>query len=116
MNEEARDYQTDCSSSGLEWLIESMSRLEELYLLTQGNDIGPVFASRRLRKLRVLQADHLTLYPLRLLATNPAMTRLTSLGFHPQGIEPSRRPVPAPSVGCPCTASCRSSDPSDFGG
>jgi hypothetical protein len=75
-----------------------MPRLEELHLLCKDFDSVPVFGCRTLTNLRVLRVYHLGKdgtevwhrgereryeYPLDVLASNPALSNLTHLLFHP---------------------------------
>jgi hypothetical protein len=61
-----------------------MTRLEELYLLAHDVDMGALFALPSLANLRVLQVYHCQdRYPLKVLAANPALGRLTTLRLHP---------------------------------
>jgi uncharacterized protein (TIGR02996 family) len=74
-------------------LLANCPRMEELYLNTALNGIGPVFASPLLGNLRVFQYYYGSAYshyqtphdsyPLGALARNKALTRLTTLRFHP---------------------------------
>lgn len=69
-------------------LVERMPRLEELHLLCKGYDVGRLFASRTLSRLRVLRLYHLGVrghdaYSLDLLATYPTFAGLTHLLLHP---------------------------------
>jgi uncharacterized protein (TIGR02996 family) len=77
---------------GLEHLVASMPRVEELYLLCRGYDAGRLFALPNLTALQVLRLYGLgeqpdgreTPIPLRVLARNPALAALTHLLVHPR--------------------------------
>ncbi|HEY1188677.1 MAG TPA: TIGR02996 domain-containing protein [Gemmata sp.] len=90
---------------GLEHVIGSMSRVEELHLFCKQYDIGAVFGAMSLPNLRVLRVYHLGTrdsrseregyaYPLGILAANPAMSNLTHLLFHPHHEEYSSASYP----------------------
>jgi uncharacterized protein (TIGR02996 family) len=77
----------DSSHTGMDGvadLIGLMPRLEELYLLARNVALGKLFALPNLTNLRVLQVyHHCGEYPLKALARNPALGRLTTLRLHP---------------------------------
>ena len=74
-------------------VLATCPRLEELYLNTELHPIDDVFSSKLLGNLRVLQyyygtnyshhPRHADPYPLSALAKNKALTKLTTLRFHP---------------------------------
>ncbi len=93
-DEPPEDRWTDCHShlDGLEHLLLSMPRAEELRLLSNSCDLQMLFSSKKLKKLRVLRAYHLGMqrganaryeYPLDVLAANSAFGNLTHIQFHP---------------------------------
>jgi uncharacterized protein (TIGR02996 family) len=91
--EPPEDGWTDChtGAEGLEHVIATMPRVEELDLLCKDYDMGALFALPNLTNLRVLRAYHQGgygrdsryEYPLDILAANPALANLTHLIFHP---------------------------------
>ena len=68
-------------------LVRQMPRLEELYLFAHGVDTQALFALP-LPHLRALTVNHLTEYPLEVLAANPSLGRLARLSFWPHMLEP----------------------------
>jgi uncharacterized protein (TIGR02996 family) len=76
-------YNCRANGTGVVELIERMLRIEELYLLAHDVDTQRLFALPNLTHLRVLQVYHVSEYPLEVLATNPALGRLTTLRLHP---------------------------------
>jgi uncharacterized protein (TIGR02996 family) len=68
-------------------LVRQVPRLEELYLFAHGVDTRTLFALP-LPHLRALTVDHLTEYPLEVLAANPSLGRLARLSFWPHMLEP----------------------------
>ncbi|MFO0844052.1 MAG: TIGR02996 domain-containing protein [Gemmataceae bacterium] len=66
-------------------LVALMPRLEELYLLTQGLDLKGLFGLPTLNHLKTLVVYHerSDVYPLDLLAENPAFSSLERLRLHP---------------------------------
>jgi uncharacterized protein (TIGR02996 family) len=83
---------------GLEQILISMPRLEELHLLTNSCNLLTLFSSPDLTRLRVLRVYHQGEhrgenrryeYPLDVLAANPAFSNLTHLQFHPHYAEES---------------------------
>jgi uncharacterized protein (TIGR02996 family) len=80
---EAGCCDSHCYAEGLEHLIATMPRLEELHLLCRDYDVGKLFALSNLTTLRVLRAYHIEEHPLEILAANPAFANLTHLQFHP---------------------------------
>lgn len=79
------DGWADCRTAltDVEHFLAALPRLEELYLLAKGYDLHRIFGLSNLTHLRVLQVEHLTDYPLRALASNPAFANLTHLWLHP---------------------------------
>jgi uncharacterized protein (TIGR02996 family) len=70
---------------GLERLVASMPRIEELYLLGGGYNASALFALSNLSNLQVLRVYGLdVVLPLHVLARNPALGNLTHLLVHPQ--------------------------------
>lgn len=81
-----------CTAQQLIELLQKWPRLEELYLNTDLPDIGQLFASPKVGNLAVFQYYFGTnyggnqpggAYPLRILANNASLTRLTHLKLHP---------------------------------
>jgi uncharacterized protein (TIGR02996 family) len=65
-------------------LVARLPRIEELHLLVNGYDLARLFVLPNLQHLRVLKVYHLeAVYPLELLADNPALNELTDLRLHP---------------------------------
>ncbi|QJW96558.1 TIGR02996 domain-containing protein [Frigoriglobus tundricola] len=88
----------DCHTflPGLEHVIASAPRIEELHLLCNEYDLDAVFVLPNLSKLRVLRAYHVGEsrsqkpryeYGLDKLASNPTFANLTHLQFHPHWAE-----------------------------
>jgi uncharacterized protein (TIGR02996 family) len=80
----------DCTADALLAVLKNCPRLEELYLNTDFTEIDDVFFSKLLGNLRVFQYYYgmgeyqgPNPYPLSALAQNKALTRLTTLRFHP---------------------------------
>ena len=74
-------------------LIKKMPRIEELYLLAHQVDLKTLFGLKTLPNLRVLQVYHVASeYPLKVLAKNPALEKLTQILFHPHCLEPGDAP------------------------
>ena len=67
-------------------IVERMPNLEELHLFAHNIDLDRLF-SLPLDKLRHLQVDHCTRYPLKVLAQNASLSNLTRLAFHPHAME-----------------------------
>lgn len=72
---------------GVVELVKKLPRLEELYLMAHGVDTASLFGLKTLVNLRILEVDHVHEYPLKTLAKNPAMSRLTHLLLHPHGLD-----------------------------
>ncbi len=72
---------------GVVELVKKLPRLEELYLMAHGVDTATLFGLKTLTHLRILEVDHIHEYPLKTLAKNPAMSRLTHLLLHPHGLD-----------------------------
>jgi uncharacterized protein (TIGR02996 family) len=71
----------------LEW-VAKMTRLEELYLAgTVSSWVKDLFQSKSLTHLRVLQLYHADEYPLKELAGNDALARLTHLSLRPCALD-----------------------------
>jgi uncharacterized protein (TIGR02996 family) len=68
-------------------LVKKLPRLEELYLMAHDVDTAALFGLKTLTNLRILEVDHINVYPLKTLAKNPAMSRLTHLLLHPHGLD-----------------------------
>jgi len=95
--EPPEDSWTDChvAAEGIEHVIATMPRIEELHLLCKDYESGPLFALPNLTHLRVLRIYHLggfdrnRRYEIALdtLAANPALANLTHLLFHPHCAE-----------------------------
>jgi hypothetical protein len=91
--EPGEDGWADCHTGapGLEHVIATMPRIEELHLLCKDYDMAALFGLPNLTNLRVLRALHMGgygyntryEYPLEVLADNPALKNLTHLIFHP---------------------------------
>jgi uncharacterized protein (TIGR02996 family) len=90
------DGTADCYAEvpGLEHVVAGMPRIEELHLLCKSYDFERVAGLPNLARLRVLRVYHLgaydsrnrrqrAIYPLDILARNPALGGLTHLLFHP---------------------------------
>jgi uncharacterized protein (TIGR02996 family) len=78
--------------AGLDDLLVAMPRVEEIHTLSYGINLRHVFSSGNLTNLRVLRMYHIggrerngvsPVYPLDVLAANPAFANLTQLRFHP---------------------------------
>jgi uncharacterized protein (TIGR02996 family) len=107
-SEPPEDGWADCHTGapGLEHVVATMPRVEELHLLCKDYDMEALFALPNLSHLRVLRALHQGGhgedgerygYPLDVLAANPALKNLTQLIFHPhtpegRGYEPEDGP------------------------
>lgn len=88
-----------CNMIGIEHIIASMPRIEELHLLCKDYHLRAVFSLPNLTHLRVLRVYHIGErrywvvpegeyeYPLDALAANPALVNLTHLQFHPHWAE-----------------------------
>jgi len=88
---------SDCHTyaPGIEHVVAGMPRIEELHLLTKEYDVEHLFRLLNLTHLRILRIYHLGVkdgtgserkryeYPLDVLASNPALSNLTHLPFHP---------------------------------
>lgn len=81
-----------CDAKLVVEMLEKCPRLEELYLNTTFANIASLFSSAALGNLRVLQyyygANYFgerqgSIYPLKSLAKNPSLSKLTHLRFHP---------------------------------
>jgi uncharacterized protein (TIGR02996 family) len=67
-------------------LVKKMPHLEELYLGEHGLNVEDLFALKSLKRLRVLQVDHIeSVYPLEILAANSSFAQLTDLLICPHG-------------------------------
>lgn len=67
-------------------LLQGTPRLEGLSLSVNGVNMDALFAMK-LRQLKSIQVDHLTHYPMELLAANPSLTNLESISFTPHMLE-----------------------------
>jgi uncharacterized protein (TIGR02996 family) len=78
-----------CHANGpiVHQLVARMRRLEELYLYAHAVDTEALFALS-LPRLHVLHIDHLSSYPLPVLAANRSLGQLTHLSCHPHAQEP----------------------------
>jgi uncharacterized protein (TIGR02996 family) len=77
-------YNCRTSGEGAVELIAQMTRLAELNLLADETDLARLFALPGLTNLHTLVAYHdRDVYPLEILADNPALGRLTTLRVHP---------------------------------
>jgi uncharacterized protein (TIGR02996 family) len=76
-------YNSEAVGHGLARLAAKMERVEELLLFAQAVRTDKLFALPNLTNLRVLVVYHNRLYPLEVLAANPALRNLTTLRFHP---------------------------------
>jgi uncharacterized protein (TIGR02996 family) len=82
--EEATYNSEGTSGEGLPGLVARMTRLEELYVLARDVGMSELFALPNLTHLRVLLVYHeMEVYPLKVLAENPALRNLTTLRLHP---------------------------------
>jgi uncharacterized protein (TIGR02996 family) len=74
------------SGAGAVELIRSMTRLEELYLLSDDMDLGRLFELPSFGNLRLLQVNfRRDVWPLDVLAANPTLGQLTTLRLHSRG-------------------------------
>jgi uncharacterized protein (TIGR02996 family) len=76
-------YNSEAVAHGLVRLVAKMDRVEELHLYAQAVRTDKLFALPNLTHLRVLVVYHNRLYPLEVLAANPALRNLTALRMHP---------------------------------
>src|SRR5579872_249948 len=76
-------YNSGAVANGLVRLAAKMGRVEELHLYAQAVRTDKLFALPNLTNLRVLVVYHNRLYPLEVLAANPALRNLTTLRMHP---------------------------------
>jgi uncharacterized protein (TIGR02996 family) len=68
--------------------LARLPHLEQLSLSINGVDTERLFGLRTLTRLRSLEVNCLTAYPLEILAANPSLGRLTRLSFHPHALIP----------------------------
>jgi uncharacterized protein (TIGR02996 family) len=80
-------YNSGAVAHGLVRLAAKMARVEELHLYAQAVRTDKLFALPNLTNLRVLVVYHNRLYPLEVLAANPALRNLTAVRFHPAHTE-----------------------------
>jgi uncharacterized protein (TIGR02996 family) len=76
-------YNSGAVAHGLVRLAAKMERVEELRLYAQAVRTDKLFALPNLTNLRVLVVYHNRMYPLEVLAANPALRNLTALRMHP---------------------------------
>jgi hypothetical protein len=76
-------YNSEAVGHGLARLAAKMERVEELLLFAQAVRTDKLFALSNLTNLRVLVVYHNRMYPLEVLAANPALRNLTAVRFHP---------------------------------
>jgi uncharacterized protein (TIGR02996 family) len=76
-------YNSGAVAHGLVRLAAKMDRVEELHLYAQAVRTDKLFALPNLTNLRVLVVYHNRMYPLEVLAANPALRNLTALRMHP---------------------------------
>ncbi|MBX2797539.1 MAG: TIGR02996 domain-containing protein [Myxococcales bacterium] len=74
------------NGEGIERVVRALPGLEVLTLMAHRVDSRAIFTAD-LPNLRELTVNHLTSYPLALLAANPAMSKLDKLHCHPHGLE-----------------------------
>jgi hypothetical protein len=74
----AEQYNCRAYGEGVANLVTCMTRLEELYLFAHYVTTEHLFALPNLTNLRVLVVYHNDQYPLEVLATNPALGKLTT--------------------------------------
>jgi hypothetical protein len=83
VNFEEESYNSEAFAHGLVRLASKMDRVEELHLYAQAVRTDKLFALPNLTNLRVLVVYHNRMYPLEVLAANPALRNLTALRMHP---------------------------------
>jgi uncharacterized protein (TIGR02996 family) len=76
-------YSSGAVAHGVVRLAAKMERVEELLLFAQAVRTDKLFALPNLTDLRVLVVYHNRMYPLEVLAANPALRNLAALRFHP---------------------------------
>jgi uncharacterized protein (TIGR02996 family) len=77
------NYNSGAVAHGLARLAAKMVWIEELHLYAQAVRTDKLFALPNLTNLRVLVVYHNRMYPLEVLAANPALRNLTALRMHP---------------------------------
>ncbi len=88
MHESQGDEYSNCHFAGrlAHHFVKQMPRLEQLDLYTYGTDSDKLFPLS-MPNLRSLTLFHSTSYPLDKLASNPTLTNLETLRFHPHALE-----------------------------
>jgi uncharacterized protein (TIGR02996 family) len=82
-------YNNEASGHGLTRVVERTPRLEELHILAKGLGLPRLFGLTNLTHLRYLLVyHHAGVYPLDVLAANPAFPALETLRLHPAHGEP----------------------------